>query len=183
MYFKLVHMFMPILTDVFNHWFAHLTLPGHITFLKRNVWHFLKGLYDFRYITLFSTELKVLDSILKKRLWIITDDLIRTEQNYFVKAWLTQNNLHWNLSDLWGIRKRLRSRTDKFKSFQCIWYCGLHRLPRSSDFSRPRKVLLEEIASDPLNEQLGLSLEEICFQSLASSHINISDFSLTWHLA
>ena len=31
MYLKLPHMLAPILTDLFNHWFALRAIPGHVT--------------------------------------------------------------------------------------------------------------------------------------------------------
>ena len=30
-YLRMSHMFVPILTDMFNHWFAQGTIPGSIT--------------------------------------------------------------------------------------------------------------------------------------------------------
>ena len=50
------HMFVPILTDVFNHLFIQRAIPGSITkgvitLLKKDDKHFLEGLDDYRPIT------------------------------------------------------------------------------------------------------------------------------------
>ena len=67
-YLRLPHMFVPILMDVFNLWFAQGAIPGSITtgmiiFLKkggRQVW---ERLDDYRPITLLNTELKILAQV------------------------------------------------------------------------------------------------------------------------
>ena len=64
-YLRLPHMFMPILMDMFNHWFAQGSIPSSIpkdvlTLLKkggRDVW---EDLDDYRPITLLNAELKIL---------------------------------------------------------------------------------------------------------------------------
>ena len=64
-YLRMSRMFVPILTDMFNHWFAQGAIPGSvtkgvITLLKkggRPVW---EGLNYYRPITLLNTELKIL---------------------------------------------------------------------------------------------------------------------------
>ena len=74
-------MFVPILTDMFNHWFAQGAIPGGITkgvttLLKkggRNVW---EGLDDYVPITLLNKELKILARVLANRLQIVISDLI-----------------------------------------------------------------------------------------------------------
>ena len=58
-------MFIPILTDMFNHWFAQGAIPGSltngvITLLKKDGRHVWEGLDDYRLITLLNTELKIL---------------------------------------------------------------------------------------------------------------------------
>ena len=62
-------MFVPILTDMFNHWFALGAIPGSvtkgvITLLKKRDRHVWKGLDDYKPITLLKTELKILARIL-----------------------------------------------------------------------------------------------------------------------
>ena len=52
-YLRLLHMFVPILTDVYNHWFAEGTIPGSvakgvITFLKKGGRHIWEDLDDYR---------------------------------------------------------------------------------------------------------------------------------------
>ena len=58
-------MFVLILTDVFNHWFAQGAIPGCITkgvitLLKKEGRHVRGELDDYRTITLLNTELKIL---------------------------------------------------------------------------------------------------------------------------
>ena len=54
-------MFVPILTDVFNHWFAQGVIPGCvtngvITLLKKGGRHVGEGLDDYRPITLLNKD-------------------------------------------------------------------------------------------------------------------------------
>ena len=67
-YLRMSHMFVPILTDMFNHWFAQGAIPGSvtkgvITLLKKGGRHVWEGLDDYRPITLLNTELKILARI------------------------------------------------------------------------------------------------------------------------
>ena len=67
-YLRMSHMFVPILTDMFNHWFAQEAIPGSvtkgvITLLKKGGRHIWEGLDDYRPITLLNTELKILARI------------------------------------------------------------------------------------------------------------------------
>ena len=60
-YLRMMHMFVLILTDMFNHWFAHGAIPGKITksvitLLKKGGRHFRENLDDYRPITLLNTE-------------------------------------------------------------------------------------------------------------------------------
>ena len=60
MYLRLLHMFAPILTDIFNHWFTQGAIPGNVTkgiiiLLKEGGRHVLEGLDDYRPITLLNT--------------------------------------------------------------------------------------------------------------------------------
>ena len=57
-------MFVPILTDMFNHWFAQGAIPdcvikGVITLLKKGGWYVWEDLHDYRPIPLLNTELKI----------------------------------------------------------------------------------------------------------------------------
>ena len=70
------------------------------------------------------------------------------------------------------------------------WRKALRNLLGSSDLSRPRKELYQELvvgsASDPLSERRGWTAEEIRSHwnwALGSSFLNNSEFSLTWQLA
>ena len=60
-YLRMSHMFVPILTDMFNHWFAQGAIPGSvpkgmITLLKKGGRHVWEGLDDYRPITLLNTD-------------------------------------------------------------------------------------------------------------------------------
>ena len=97
-YLRLSHMFVPILTDMFNHWFAPGAIPGSftksvITLLKKGGRHVWEGLEDYRPITLLNTELKILTQALANRLQLVISDLIELEQNYAVKGKSIQDNL------------------------------------------------------------------------------------------
>ena len=75
-------MFMYILTDMFNHWFAQGAIPGNvtkgvITLLKKGGRYVWKDLDDYKPITLINTELKILVRVFSH--------LIGPEQNYAVK--------------------------------------------------------------------------------------------------
>ena len=93
-YLRMSHMFVPILTNVFNHWFAQGAISssitkGEMTLLKKGskrVWK--------EPITLLNTELKILARILVKRLRIAVGDLMGPGHNYAVKGRSIQNNLH-----------------------------------------------------------------------------------------
>ena len=108
-YLRMSHMFVPILTDMFNHWFAQGAIPGSvtkgmITLLKkggRNVW---EGLDDYRPITLLNTKLKILARVLANRLQLVISDLIGPEQTYAVKGRSIQDNLHLIREVLEGIK-------------------------------------------------------------------------------
>ena len=61
-YLRLPHMFVPILTDMFNHWFAQRAIPGSvtkgvITLLKKGGMHVWEVLDDYRPKTLLNTGL------------------------------------------------------------------------------------------------------------------------------
>ena len=102
-------MFVLILTDVFNHWFAQRAIPTSITdemitYLKKGGKYVWEGLDDCRPITLLNTELKILARILANRSWIIVGDLIGPEQNYAVNRRSIQNNLHLVREIMEGIK-------------------------------------------------------------------------------
>ena len=107
-YLRMSHMFVPILTDMFNHWFAQGAIPGSvtkgmITLLKKGGRHVWEGLDDYRPITLLNTELKILAQVLANRLQIVISNLIAPEQTFAVKGRSIQDNLHLIREVLEGI--------------------------------------------------------------------------------
>ena len=80
-YLRLLHMFVPILTDMFIHWFAQGAVPssvtkGVITLLKKSGKHVWEGLDYYRTITLLNTELNILVRVLVNSLQLVISDLI-----------------------------------------------------------------------------------------------------------
>ena len=74
-------MFVPILMDMFNHWFAKGAILGSITkgviiLLKKGGRHVWEDLDDYRPI---NTELKILARVLANRLQLVISDLIGPE--------------------------------------------------------------------------------------------------------
>ena len=111
-YLRMLHMFVPILTDMFNHWFAQGAIPGSvtkgvITLLKKGGRHVWEGLDDYKPITLLNTELKTLVRVLANRLQIVISDLIGLEQTYAVKGRSIQDNLHLIHKVLEGIEDNI----------------------------------------------------------------------------
>ena len=107
-YLRMSHMFVPILTDVVNHWFAQGVIPGCvtkgvITLLKKGGQHVGEGLDDYRPITLLKAELKILARVLANRLQRVISDLIGPEQTFAVKGRSIQDNLHLIREVLEGI--------------------------------------------------------------------------------
>ena len=107
-YLRMSHMFVPILTDMFNHWFAQGAIPGSvtkgvITLLKKGGRHVWEGLDDYRPITLLNTELKISARVLANRLQLVISDLIGSEQTFAVKGRSIQDNLHLIREVLEGI--------------------------------------------------------------------------------
>ena len=102
-------MFVPILTDMFNHWFAQGAIPGSITkgvitFLKKEGRHVRGKLDDYRPITLLNTELKIWAQVLANRLQLVISDLIGPEQSYAKEGRSIQDNLHLVRQILEGIK-------------------------------------------------------------------------------
>ena len=94
------HIFVPILTDVFNHWFAQGAIPdsitkGVITLLKKGDRHVWEDLDDYRPITMLNTKLKNLAQVLANRLQLVISNLIGPEQNYAVKGRSIQKTCTW----------------------------------------------------------------------------------------
>ena len=107
-FLRMSHMFVPFLTDMFNHWFARGAIPGSvtkgvITLLKKGGRHVGEGLDDYRPITLLNTELKIWARVLANRLQLVMSDLIGPEQTLAVKGRSIQDNLHLIREVLEGI--------------------------------------------------------------------------------
>ena len=107
-YLRMSHMFVPILTNMFNYWFAQGAIPGSvtkgvITLLKKGGRHVWESLDDYRPITLLNTELKILARVLANRLQLVISDLIGPEQTFAVKRRSIQDNLHLIREVLEGI--------------------------------------------------------------------------------
>ena len=107
-YLRPSRMFVPILTDMFNHWFAQGAILGSvtkgvITLLMKDGKHVWEGLDDYRPITLLNSELKILARVLANCLQLVISDLIGPEQTYVVKGRLIQDNLHLICEVLEGI--------------------------------------------------------------------------------
>ena len=126
-------MFVPILTDMFNHWFAQGTIPGSvtkgvITLLKKGGRHVWEGLDNYRPITLLNTEWKILARVLANRLQLVISDLIGAEQTFAVKGKSIQDNLHLIREVLDGIKDDTEASPislDQSKAFDRID----HRIP------------------------------------------------------
>ena len=102
-------MFVPILTDMFNHSFAQGTISGSvtkgvITLVKKGGRHVGEGLDDYRPITLLNTELKILARVLANRSQLVISDLIGPEQTFVVKGRSIHDNLHLIREVLEGIK-------------------------------------------------------------------------------
>ena len=108
-YLRLPHIFVPILTDIFNHLFAQGAIPGSvtkgvITLLKKSGKHVWEGLDNYRPITLLNAELKILARVLANRLQLVIGDLIGPEQTFAVKGRSIKNNLHLIREVIEGIK-------------------------------------------------------------------------------
>ena len=122
-YLRMSHMFVPILTDVFNHWFAQGAIPdsitrGVITLFKKGSRHVWDDLDNYRPITLLNTELKILARVLANRLQLVISDLIGLEQNYAVKGRSIQDNLQLVHEILEGIEDN--AEVDQSKAFERV---------------------------------------------------------------
>ena len=127
-YLRMSHMFVPILMDVFNHWFAQAAIPGSITrgvitLLKKGSRHVWEDLVDYRPITLLNTELKILARVLANHLQLVISDLIGPEQNYAVKGRSIQDNLYLVREILEGIEDDAKAaliNLEQFKAFDRV---------------------------------------------------------------
>ena len=143
-YLRMSHMFVPILTDMFNHWFAQGAIPGSvtkgvITLLKKGGRHVWEGLDDYRPITLLNTELKILARVLANRLQLVISDLIGPEQTFAVKGISIQDNLHLIREVLEGIKDDTESALislDQSKAFDWVDHRFLETAGFQPEFCR-----------------------------------------------
>ena len=137
-------MFVPIQTDVFNHWLAQGAIPGSITkgvitLLKKEGRHVRGDLDDYRPITLLNTELKILARVLANRLQLVISDLVGPEQNYAVKGRSIQNNLHLVRQILEGIKDDTKAaliNLDQSKAFDRVDHRFLAAVLETAGFKR-----------------------------------------------
>ena len=92
-------MFVPILTDMFNHLYTQGAVSDCVTkrviiLLKKGGRHVCEDLHDYRPIAMLNTVLKILARVLTNRLQLVISDLIGPEQNYAVKGRSIQDYLH-----------------------------------------------------------------------------------------
>ena len=97
-YLRMSHMFVSILTYVFNHWFAQRAIPtsitrGVITLLQKGGKHVSEELDGYGPMSLLNTELKILAWILANNLRTVVEEFIGREQNCAVRGRSIQNNL------------------------------------------------------------------------------------------
>ena len=143
-YLRMSHMFVPILTDIFNHWFAAQgAIPGSvtkgvITLLKKGSKNVGEGLDDYRPITLLNTELKILVRVLANRLQLVISDLIGPEQTFAVRGRSIQDNLHLIREVLEGIEDDTETtlisldQSEAFDGFTIDFWRLFWRLPDSN---------------------------------------------------
>ena len=132
-------MFGPILTDVFNHWFAQGAIPGCITkgvitLLKKGGRHVWEDLDDYRPITL----LKILTRVLANRLQLVISDLIGPVQNYDVNGRKSQDNLHLVREVIEGLKDNTKDaliHLDQSKVFDRVNHRFLATVLETSGFN------------------------------------------------
>ena len=103
-YLRLSHIFVPLLTVLFNSWFRNGSIPKYFTMgvikLVRKSKDGGDGLGNFRPLTMLNAELKILAKILANRLQLVLARLISPEQTCAVKGRTIQDNLaHDTLDD------------------------------------------------------------------------------------
>ena len=91
LYLRMLPMFVPILMDLLNHWFAQGLIPvcitkGVITLLKKGDRYVGMKLDNYKPITLLNTKLKIFARVLMNRLQLVASYLIGPVQNYAVKG-------------------------------------------------------------------------------------------------
>ena len=174
-YLRMPHMFVPILTDVFNHWLAQGAIPGSmtksvITLLKKEGRHVRGDLDDYRPITLLNTELKILARVLANRLLLVISDLVGPEQNYAVKGRSIRDNLHLVRQILEGIKEDTEAaliNLDQSKAFDRVDHRFLVAVLETAGFKpefrkwisilyhNPQAVVQVSLLWSPCSEGLG----------------------------
>ena len=157
-YLRMSHMFVSILTDVFNHWFAQGAIlasitKGVITLLKKEGRHVWEDQDDYRPITLLNTELKILAQVLAKRLQLVISDLIGPEQNYVVMGRSIQDNLHLVRQILEGIEDDTEAaliNLDQSKAFDRVDHRFLAAVLETAGFEPEFCKWISMLYHDPL---------------------------------
>ena len=142
-YKSLSHLFIPILTQLYNHWFTLGHIPsqvtkGVITLLKKKGTTG-KGVGDYRPITLLNTDLKILTKILANRLRNVADDLIAPQQTYALRGRSIQSNLHLLREVIEGVLADDEAAIislDQSKAFDRVDHRFLFKVLEKSGFQR-----------------------------------------------
>ena len=97
-YFRLLHMFVPLLATIYDNWTRQGTIPrrftrGIVKLLRKNK-HGGDRISKFRPLTMFNTDLKILAKILANRLQTVLPSVICPEQTCTVKGRTIQDSLH-----------------------------------------------------------------------------------------
>ena len=137
------HLFIPILTRVYNHWFVEGRIPsqitkGVITLLKKKD-KTGRGVEDYRPITLLNTDLKILAKIIANRLLDVAEDLIAPQQTYALKGRSIQSNLHLLREVIEGIREDEDAAIislDQSKAFDRVDHRFLFKVLEANGFRR-----------------------------------------------
>ena len=141
-------MFVPILTDMFNHWFAQGDIPGSITkgmitLLKKGGRHVWEKLENYRSLTLLNIKLKILAWVLANHLQLVISNLIGPEENYAVKGRSIQDNLHLVSEILEGLKDGTKTtliNLDQSKAFNRVDCQIPTRVPQIDEHDVPQPI-------------------------------------------
>ena len=183
-YLRMSHMFVPILTDMFNHWFVQGAIPGSITkgvitLLKKESRHVRGELDDNRPITLLNTDLKILARVLANRLQLVISDLIGSEQNYAVKGRSIQDNFHLVCQILGGIEDDTEAAVinlDQFKAFDRVDHRFLATVLETAGFEPEFRKWISMLNHNP---QAAVQVNKRCLRAFATERSVWQGFPLS----